>query len=119
MSDPSISARSYYELQATVTNLLSEAVSQDIERRRYQREPLLASVQIQSDGETWQQGFTRDISEEGVGLLHSFPLDPGEVVIKISCPGQKPKPLKVNLEWCKTFDENCFISGGRFVAWPD
>ena len=115
------STLSFYEQRAAVCELLSEALSQDIERRSQQREPLLAMALIQTDRETdrWLTGLTRDVSDEGIGLMHSFPLDEcTEVVVKISYAKRRSVLLEVMIEWCEPIGEGWYISGGRFTARP-
>ncbi len=105
-------------LRTAVSELLSQALNQEIERRDLQREPFLAPVLIQPAGNSGPSltGFSRDVSGEGIGLLHSFPLDRSETVVVFPGPNQEPFRLKVKIAWCKPFGEGWYISGGRFVA---
>lgn len=105
-------------LQAAVYEILADAIDQDINRRGNRREPLLTSVLIQPDEESdrWLTGLTRDVSPEGIGLIHFFPLECGECVIKVTYPNRKPKLLKIKIQWCRPFGDGWYISGGLFIA---
>jgi hypothetical protein len=105
-------------LRAAVYELLSQALNQGIEGRNRLREPFLAPVFIQPEGESGPRltGFSRDVSAEGIGLLHSFPLNSSDDVVVIPGPNRKPVKLQVKIAWCKPFGEGWYISGGKFVA---
>ncbi len=108
------------ELQAAVGVLLSEARDQGIDRRKLQREPYLKKVLIQPDSGPGVTGFTRDISDEGVGLLHSFPLKPKDtVIVSIAGPDQIPFRLQVETTWCSPLGDGWYASGGQFMAQLD
>jgi hypothetical protein len=104
-------------LRTAVSELLSQALNQEIERRGCQREPFLAPVFIQPKGDSGPSltAFSRDVSSDGIGLLHAFPLDLTETVVVFLDSNQKIR-LKVSIAWCKPFGEGWFVSGGRFVA---
>ncbi len=105
-------------LRAAVYELLSQALNEGIEGRNRLREPFLAPVFIQPEGDSGPSltGFSRDVSAEGIGLLHSFPLDPKDIVVVFSGPNRKRVKLQIRIAWCKSFGDGWYISGGRFVA---
>ena len=109
--------RNAYELEAGLYGLLAEAISRDVERRSQQREPFMAPVAIQRGAGKGGclTGFTRDISVEGIGLIHAFPLEREEIVVKVFGADEKTTLLYVKIEWCDPIGEGWYISGGRFI----
>ena len=57
----------------------------------------------------------RDISKDGIGLVHEVPLDPGEVVLRIPITGSRVICARVKIAWCSSTMKHCYISGGPFV----
>ena len=94
-------------LKAAVLALLSEAKEQGVDRRKLQRKPYLKKVLIQPNQCSGAEltGFTREISNEGVGLLHAFPLDPKDIVIVIVSQDQTKFRLQSEITWCSPLGE--------------
>ncbi len=109
-------SREELRLQAAVGVLLSEAMDQGIDKRNVQREPYFKKVTIQIDSGSVANGFIREISNEGVGLLHAFPLKPKDSVIVVVGSDRTPFRLQVEITWCESVGEGWYISGGQFVA---
>jgi hypothetical protein len=107
-----------YDLRVAVHEILSLALNEGIEGRNRLREPFLASVFIQPEGDAGPSltGFSRDVSAEGVGLLHSFPLDLTDTVVEFPRPNRKSLRLQVKITWCKPFGEGWYVSGGQFIT---
>ena len=105
-------------LKAAVCALLAEAIVQDVDRRKLQREPYFKKVCIQPNGDSGPEltGFAREISNEGVGLLHAFHLDPKDNVIVIMGPDRTPFRLQAEITWCAPLGEGWYVSGAQFVA---
>jgi hypothetical protein len=109
--------RDEVELQAAVAVLLCEATDLGIDRRSLQREPYLKRVLIQRDSASAVTGFTREISDKGVGLLHSFALEPKDIVeVSIEGPHQMSYRLQVETTWCSPLGDGWYASGGQFIA---
>ncbi len=64
------------------------------------------------------EAMTREISREGMGLLHRGSMSPGLVTIKMSSE-TKNFEYKVQLEWCHPVEKGMFFSGGRFIRDKD
>ena len=60
--------------------------------------------------------ISRDISSEGIGLLHSMPLQMGRV--RLSLPSMFGRQLEMDAEirWCMPSTEGWFLSGGVFLG---
>ena len=109
--------REEVDLKAAVGVLMSEASDQGIDRRNLQREPYLKKILIQTDSGPGVTGFTREISDEGVGLLHSFPLKPKDnVIISNSRADNIQFRLQVETTWCSPLGDGWYASGGQFIA---
>ena len=107
------------ELRAVVCVLLSEATKLGIDRRILDHKPYLKKILIQrsEDPGPGLTGFTREISNKGVGLLHAFPLKPNDdIVIVVAGPDQTLYRLQVAVSWCKQFGDGWYVSGCQFVA---
>ena len=110
-------ARTESELVAGLYGLLSDAITHDIERRSKLRDPFIAPVTIYPNGHENRalSALTRDISTEGIGLVHAFPLECTDVVIKVLGADGKPTHLYVSIQWCKSLGGGWYVSGGRFI----
>ena len=102
--------------QAVVRHAVEFARGRVHERRDGGREPMFQPVLIfDEDGEELA-GFTRDISVTGVGLLHSWPVKPGVVTLRLQLPDSPVVSLRVKIEWCLPCGDGFYVSGGRFVC---
>ena len=110
-------ARDEHELVANLYGLLSDAITHDIDRRRHLREPFIVPFVIHPDGDEncCLTGLTRDISTEGIGLIHTFPLACKDAALKVFGDNGKPTLLYVKIEWCDPLREGWYVSGGRFI----
>jgi hypothetical protein len=109
--------REEVDLQSAVAVLLCEATDLGIDRRNLQREPYLKKVLIQRDSGPAVTGFTREISDKGVGLLHSFALEPKDIVeVLIEGPHQMSFRLQMETKWCSPLGDGWYASGGQFIA---
>lgn len=57
---------------------------------------------------------TREISRDGIGLLHRGAITPGEVSVRMASETRE-YTYRVELEWCTPCENGMFISGGRFL----
>jgi len=62
--------------------------------------------------------MTREISRQGIGLLHRGSVTPGEVPVKMASETREFEYL-VELEWCSPCENGMFISGGKFIGKPE
>ncbi len=62
--------------------------------------------------------MTREISRQGLGLLHKGMLNPGEVTVKLASETREFE-YRVKIMWCTPCDNGMFISGGEFLTKPD
>lgn len=72
--------------------------------------PLTLHVGTKSCG-----GFSREVSETGIGLLHNFPLRAGEIDVTIPTEQGYSVRIHTRIIWCTPCGEDWFISGGEFV----
>ena len=115
------------QLHAPGNRLLADAISElmreaaveaEVDRRIRQRHPFFrpAVIVLKDAKRTSYSVFCRDISPAGVGLLHNFPLEPGEVVVTITTNTGRNVSVRTDIIWCKPCGEGWYISGGRFLA---
>jgi hypothetical protein len=86
------------------------------ERRSHERIPCCRRAIIYPrDGTGPIPGVLRDLSEQGIGLLHEVPLKKGEVCIRITLDDNQVVCAKIDIAWCRWSVKHCYISGGQFV----
>lgn len=92
--------------------------SYERETRREMRYAFYQSMTIRL-GEMEYDGFSRDISPTGIGLMHQvdLPLEPIDVLL--STAAGESVSLRVQLEWCRPLGQGWYLSGGKFVAVND
>ncbi len=84
--------------------------------RKESKEPFFRPVSIAVDGGvTIIAGFSRDISTQGIGLVHLCPIPPGEVVVEVSVAAGRPRFFRVQILWCNRIAAAWYISGGRIL----
>ena len=64
------------------------------------------------------ESMTREISRDGMGLLHRGSITPGPVTVKMSSE-TKNFEYRVQVEWCHPVEKGMFFSGGRFIRDKD
>ena len=105
--------------QQIVDRLVDMAQAADMaDRRTDQRYPFFQPVSLSIDGGGRNRfsfsAFSRDISADGMGLLHNMPLRPGEAVLKVyEDSGEVAIPCEI--KWCEPCGEGWFLSGVRFL----
>jgi len=92
--------------------------SYELETRREMRYAFYRMVRIELGGLSYE-GFSRDISPAGIGLMHQadLPRELADVVLKGE--DDETVSLRVQLEWCRPIGNGWYLSGGRFVAVND
>ena len=83
------------------------------DRRRAVRTPFFHPVMIEVGGRQFP-AYTRDLAPPGIGLLHRFPLDLGEITVEIPCVGGTLSQRTL-IVWCRDVGEGWHASGGRFL----
>jgi hypothetical protein len=96
-----------------VEALLDEAATAN--RRLMKRYPFFRQATITIGGSTTLSAFSRDISPSGVGLLHSMPLEPGQVTVKLAWGKGSQIDVRTEIRWCRAAGEGWYLSGGRFL----
>lgn len=115
-------AHNHSDVHDAVRRLLDEAKEQVyrdlVERRSKVRYPFFRPVVLESDSPTKRSlsAFTRDISRNGVGLLHSMPLDLAEFRLRIPSEFGNQTTLRTRLVWCRPCGEGWYVSGGEFLG---
>lgn len=99
-------------------NLLSDSQPDAFaERRSEKRHTFFMPVVIRSlDMLEQRSAFSRDISCDGIGLLHNMPIESGTIA-RLTVASERP--LQINLAevmWCRPAGEGWYLSGWRFVA---
>jgi len=109
------------ELVAFVKRQLRDArVFGGEDRRSEERHPMLVPVLVQPVDEQFRpigEPFavaTRDISQKGIGLVHSEPIDHRLVTLRMSLAGEELNVV-ARLVWCKELGPYYYI-GCEFVA---
>ncbi|QDT96649.1 hypothetical protein V202x_36240 [Gimesia aquarii] len=62
--------------------------------------------------------MTREISRQGLGLLHKGMINPGEVTVKLASETREFE-YRVKIMWCTPCENGMFISGGEFITKPE
>jgi hypothetical protein len=108
-----ISGGRFVDLAAQQSSkLISVAVISEENYRANQRYPLFRPVTIKtlSDGVTIAAAFGRDISFDGIGLVHNVALYPQRVLLSMD---RSPEVI-AEITWCEPCGEGLYTSGGRF-----
>ncbi len=58
--------------------------------------------------------MTREVSRNGLGLLHRGMVQPGEVTVKMTTE-ERTYTYRVLIEWCIPCEKGMYMSGGRFL----
>ena len=95
---------------------LHEAIAEDTERRRLHRKPFLRRATImQIEGRTVvDPAFCRDISRDGIGLLHGKPIEAGSnYTLAIPILGRVLE-IQCEANWCNQVGERQYFSGAAY-----
>ena len=98
---------------------LADGVAQraGAERRTAERYPFFAPVSIMpydAPQQRWS-AFSRNMSADGIGLLHNMPIDRGSICeLSISQAGIHFR-RRSEVMWCTAAGEGWYLSGWRFV----
>ncbi|MGD9720393.1 MAG: hypothetical protein AB7O59_06825 [Pirellulales bacterium] len=85
------------------------------DRRTIARFPFFRPVWIRMPGAFRRRAFSREISAEGIGLIHDFDIPPGEVELSILSRDGYLVVVTTRIDWCRFCGDDWHISGGEFV----
>lgn len=88
-----------------------------VERRSTPRHPCFAPVGLTPCGNARQRlsAFSRDVSRDGVGLLHVMPIERGEIYALVLQHPAGELRQQAQVMWCRPAGEGWYVSGLRFV----
>ncbi len=87
---------------------------EEINLRASERIDLNVPAQIITQRGNTVEAMTREISRQGIGLVHRGSVTPGEVTVKMASESRE-YTYRVSLEWCAPCSNGMFFSGGRFL----
>ena len=73
------------------------------------------SVIVGESGERNYSAFSKDISQGGMGLLHSMPLESGKATLRVCDDEGGALVLPCEIKWCKPAGEGWYLSGAAFI----
>ena len=73
-------------------------------------------VSIETEDGQKYSGFSREISEVSIGLVHNIDLNDREVEITSPSDGGYSIRVRTRIVWCQACGEGWYISGGQFVG---
>jgi len=86
------------------------------EDRSQPRYSFFRPVTILLDNGTTCAGFSRDVSEDGIGLIHNGELPLTEVDVRIAHGGDSFVMVRTRILWSRTCAGPWCASGGSFVS---
>ena len=108
-------------INSDLLSLVEEAQRADQSDRRAEvRHPFFRPLSICPANEPQRQysAFAREISRNGIGLLHNMPLEPGAALVTIFRDGGRTLKIRTEIVWCRACGEGWYLSGGRFLDLP-
>ncbi len=111
------------DVPSSMSQLVQELVTENdvpenIDLRYGERFPYCRPVTITFDSNPHRKfnAVARDISESGIGLLHSLQLVPGDATIEILRPSGEGLIIPAKIEWCRRLGGTWYMSGCRFLS---
>jgi hypothetical protein len=95
---------------------LQEALAEETERRNTRRKPFFrrAEITLASEPTAAAAAYSRDISRQGIGLLHAVPLESGdEFTLSIPLIGRNLS-LQCRTDWCEPLVDGWYCSGNDY-----
>jgi len=86
--------------------------------RAAERLELSVPAEIRTKRGNTIEAITREISRNGIGLLHRGAINMEEVYVKMASE-TRDFYYRVQIEWCMPSDNGMFLSGGRFLPVQD
>lgn len=106
------------DIQRAIDAILKEDANFDrTENRSAHRENLVRAVSIESRGlEEVKDGFSRNVSATGVGLITNHEIAEKLVgTLKIERLSGQPTAILSECRWCRPYGENWYLSGWQFI----
>jgi hypothetical protein len=95
---------------------LDDAAATQLERRSQGRRPYFQPVVLTvGDSQERFAAFSRDVSPEGIGLLHWMPIKPQRIMVTLTLSSGQVATVTVDIKWCVSCGEGWYVSGGGFV----
>lgn len=106
-----------FGLKKALGSLLDDADLIEADRRVHGRVPFYqpARLELADASNSSHPVFTRDVSRDGIGLLHNEPIEPQIVTLSVTCSTGDVASFKLHLDWCLSCGEGWYISGGGFA----
>ena len=103
-------------LGKAVYEILREAQANDKKEVRSQERYAFFRPVTVHVGKQQISAFSREVSETGIGLLHSSALPLEEVEVTIPTEQGYSVRIRTRMFWCEPCGEGWHISGGQFVG---
>lgn len=105
-----------FPADSQVMRPLMSLVDKKATRRVADRRAYFRPASIVTDGgRSVAWGFTRDMSDQGIGLLHDVPVKQGLTHVGVSALNGEELQMRVDIKWCRHCGDGWYISGGQFV----
>jgi len=103
-------------MRSDALQLLEDAQKDGDARREFGREPYVhpAVLELEND-ENRHSAFIRDVSTNGVGLIHFLSIEPQRIAVLTRRSNDDVINVLVDITWCVPCGEGCYMSGGTFV----
>jgi len=85
--------------------------------RLHERIELMIPAEVTTSRGNTIAAMTREISRDGIGVVHRGSIQPGEVTIKLASE-TRDYVYRVTLKWCVPCQNGMFMSGGSFEVKP-
>ncbi len=105
-----------FGLKRAIRSIMEDAKAAEQDRRHHGRLPFFQPAFINLDKKQTFSVFTRDISPDGMGLLHNKPIEPQIVNLAVHCSNGTIVEIRLDLDWCLSCGEGWYISGGGFMG---
>ncbi|MFK7767569.1 MAG: PilZ domain-containing protein [Mariniblastus sp.] len=106
------------DIKRAIDGILKEDLNFDRnENRSAHRENLVRPIQIEiRDPEKTVNGFSRNVSATGIGVITSHPIDNNSIgLLKIGGLSNNDTSILSECRWCKPYGEGWYISGWQFI----
>jgi hypothetical protein len=98
-------------LQAALERILNEAPAGQLQRPGNFREATI----VMDDGKR-RPAFTRDLSQDGISLMHLGKLDLTEVDLRVAATSDTSIRLRVRITWSREVKGGWYNSGGPIIS---